>query len=447
MILTIFRPKRTKNGKTHISRSYRGRYRIEKGGNIEDVPLNTTDKRVAQQRLEQIVKEKQMESVGLLAPQTQRAAGQIPLETHLQDLASDLEAVGRDSQYVFDLKSRVTRVLDECGWKYFKDVSSDSFVKWRAKQALAPKTINEYLASVRTLFNWMKKHERIERNPLLPVQKVESNGKQTRPRRAYTHEEIIRLLGVAGPRKVVYLTAVHTGLRHKELKQLEVDDLHLDAKQPFVNVRASTTKNHQMALIALHPDVVMELQKLPLVPGRKVFATVPKIDTVKRDLERAGIPRIDAKGRRVDFHALRHTLGTNLALAGTAPRVAMEAMRHSDIRLTTKTYTDTGLLPVSDAVTRLPSFLSSPAGDEQNDSQGDSQNSQIDSQKMVRQGQCLSVPVKELKAGADFQSVEHQEDSQLVSALVTTCPDNGKWSGRQDSNLRPPGPKPGALPS
>jgi hypothetical protein len=34
----------------------------------------------------------------------------------------------------------------------------------------------------------------------------------------------------------------------------------------------------------------------------------------------------------------------------------MEAMRHSDIRLTTKTYTDTGLLPVSDAVVKLLSF-------------------------------------------------------------------------------------------
>jgi len=443
MILTIFRPKRTKNGKIHIARSYRGRYRINKGDNLEDIPLHTTDKRIAQQRLEQIVKEKQMEDVGLLAPQAQRTAAQISLENHLQDFVSDLETIGRDPQYVSDLKSRVTRILDECGWKYLKDVSSDSFVKWRAKQSLAPKTINEYLASVRTLFNWMQKHERMERNPLLNIQKVQTNGEQVRPRRAYTREEIIRLLDVAGPRKVVYLTAVHTGLRHKELKKLGVDDLHLDAEQPFVNVRASTTKNHKTAIIALHPDVVTELRKLPLVPGGKVFATVPKIDTLKRDLERAGIPRIDARGKRVDFHSLRHTLGTNLALAGTAPRVAMEAMRHSDMRLTTKTYTDTNLLPVSDAVLKLPSFLNSP----EKDSQGDSQNSQIDSQKMVRQGQCLSVPVKKLKIIDDFQHVENQDDSQLASALVTTCPDNGKWSGRQDSNLRPPGPKPGALPS
>ena len=94
--------------------------------------------------------------------------------------------------------------------------------------------------------------------------------------------------------------------------------------------------------------------------GPKVFAHgLPKMETFKRDLRRAGIEFIDAKGRRADFHSLRHTLGTNLALAGTAPRVAMEAMRHSDIRLTTKTYTDTGLLPVSDAVAKLPSFTPS----------------------------------------------------------------------------------------
>ena len=70
----------------------------------------------------------------------------------------------------------------------------------------------------------------------------------------------------------------------------------------------------------------------------------------------------------MDFHALRHTLGTNLALAGTAPRVAMEAMRHSDMRLTTKTYTDTGMLPVSDAVTKLPAFLPPAAEGSEKDS-------------------------------------------------------------------------------
>jgi hypothetical protein len=74
------------------------------------------------------------------------------------------------------------------------------------------------------------------------------------------------------------------------------------------------------------------------------------------DLKRANVAYINSKGQRVDFHSLRYTLATNLALAGTPPRAAMEIMRHSDMRLTTKTYTDAGLLAVWDKVANLPSF-------------------------------------------------------------------------------------------
>ena len=108
----------------------------------------------------------------------------------------------------------------------------------------------------------MEKHERIERNPLCHVQKVQSNGKQTRLRRAFTREEFQRLLAVSQARKPVYLTTVFTGLRRSELAALEWDDVHLNAAQPFLNVRASTTKNHKQAVIGLHEDVVTELWKL-----------------------------------------------------------------------------------------------------------------------------------------------------------------------------------------
>ena len=436
MILTVFRPKRIKNGKACVARSYRGRYRLEEEDNINDIPLYTTDKRVARERLEKIVREKQLESVGILPPQAIRTASQTPLDKHLADFVADLQAIGRDEQYIFDLQHRVTRLIRECHWEHIKDVSSDSYLAWRARQHLAPKTLNEYLASARSLLNWMEKHERIDRNPLLRVGKVQTNGKQTRPRRAFTHDEIARLLAVAGPRKVIYLTAVHTGLRRKELKLMEPDDLHLDADQPFVNVRPSTTKNHKQAVIALHADVVEELRKLPLLPG-KVFAHgLPKMETFKRDLRRAGIEFIDAKGRRADFHSLRHTLGTNLALAGTAPRVAMEAMRHSDIRLTTKTYTDTGLLPVSDAVVKLPSFTRPQVKD-----------SQRDSQSLPRASQALSIPVIKMTNGKELKGTDEHRFTSFLSTPVTTGQEKGKWSGRQDLNLRPRGPKPRALPS
>jgi hypothetical protein len=46
-----------------------------------------------------------------------------------------------------------------------------------------------------------------------------------------------------------------------------------------------------------------------------------------------------------------------LTLNGTSPRVAMELMRHSDMKLTMKTCTDAGKLLTRSAIEKLPSLL------------------------------------------------------------------------------------------
>jgi integrase len=58
--------------------------------------------------------------------------------------------------------------------------------------------------------------------------------------------------------------------------------------------------------------------------------------------------------RSKPLHALRKTFGTALVLNGEQPRVVMEAMRHSDLKLTMRLYTDAGQLPVGAALARLP---------------------------------------------------------------------------------------------
>ena len=83
---------------------------------------------------------------------------------------------------------------------------------------------------------------------------------------------------------------------------------------------------------------------------------MPKVSTLRRDLSRAGIVFVNATGQRIDLHALRKTFGTALVLSGALPRVVMEAMRHSDLKLTMKTYMDAQQLtgPVEAAVKLLP---------------------------------------------------------------------------------------------
>ncbi len=62
-------------------------------------------------------------------------------------------------------------------------------------------------------------------------------------------------------------------------------------------------------------------------------------ELLRRDLNAAGIKPEDERGHRLDFHGLRHTFVTNLALAGVSPKDAQTLARHSTITLTLETYT------------------------------------------------------------------------------------------------------------
>ncbi len=427
MISLVYRRKRKTEGKTETARLYRGRYRLDGEAKITDVPLHTTDKRVAQQTLEKIVQQRQLENAGFIPPESMRNAQHTSLLNHLKDYLADLTATGRDREYIYIVEKQVQKLLEECKWTFLTDINSDSFLRWRSRQKKAPKTLNEYLASVSSLLNWMERRERIERNPLKHVQKVQTNGRQVRLRRAFTDDEMGRLLEVAGPRRIVYLMAVYTGLRRGELAKLQRTDLHLDAEQPFLSVRASTTKNHKQANIAIHPDLMDGLQsvvaELPVKENRLLVHLMPSMITFKADLKAANIEFLDGQGRRADFHSLRHTLGTNLARAGTSPRIAMEIMRHSDIKLTTKTYTDAGLLPVSDAITSLPSL---GAKRDLGEESGLKTRTQIGTQTMVRRGPDGSGPDRKTAKNDELEVVANKALTTEMSGPVRTGPETAQ---------------------
>jgi len=142
------------------------------------------------------------------------------------------------------------------------------------------------------------------------------------------------------------------------LQQVVWGDLHLDHERPHVIVRASTTKNRKDALLPLHPQLLAELKAIQTNETKAedfVFSQHGHPDRrIQIDLAAAGIPKIDAMGRKLDFHALRYTFATKLASSGVSQRLAQELMRHSDPRLTANIYTDVTQLPTSAAVNGLP---------------------------------------------------------------------------------------------
>ena len=426
MIAYIYRPKRWRNGKRTTSRLYSAKIRVGGEQRISQVSLHVSDKQVAQEKLRQLVQDREKELQGLLPPKTMRDASQVPLSKHLEDFIGDLRALGRNHQYIAEFENRLLLLMEQCRWRSPVDVTADSFVSWRSQQEKAAKTMNEYLASAKGFLNWMLKQGRIATNPLAAVQKIETRGKEVRARRAYSDAELHALLKVAGKRRIVYLTAALTGIRHGELKALRWNDVNFNAEKPSVTVRASISKNHKLACLPLHPHLVTELLRFRPVkakPDDLVFAgLMPHSTTFKAHLKAAGIPKTDSQGRVVDFHSLRHTFCTNLHRAGVPQREAMELMRHNDPRLTANTYADASLFSLRAAVEKLS--FSSMIDD-----------AQRDAQSLGVEGLLPSLPVTTDKGSASDETIVDTGRKSLHGVLCHEGAKTQEWCPRQDLNL------------
>ncbi len=250
------------------------------------------------------------------------------------------------------------RPLAEFGRETIKkatEAASTPEKRRRATWTRKPLTFDELTSAVE------RAHERLQDNP----------------------EFIARQEQLGIERALAYKLAVTTGLRRGELASLTVGQLEIDSDFPHVRLKAADEKNRQGNSIPLRRDVADELRKWvanlqtvssndrregiiamrgvrkpETLPASTRLLNVPKAfcKILDRDLQAAGIPKCDDRGRTIDVHALRHTFGTNLSKAGVSPRVAQAAMRHSSIDMTMNVYTDPRLLDVQGAIESLPTM-------------------------------------------------------------------------------------------
>jgi integrase len=111
-------------------------------------------------------------------------------------------------------------------------------------------------------------------------------------------------------------------------------------------------KNKKDARFPLRPEVVEALRSMGTVdvsPFHFIFnGQVPRVKALRKDLSRAGFVFIDGSERRMDFHALRMTFGTLLAVNHEDLTDAVHLLRHSDPKLTMKVYTDASQLSLNE---------------------------------------------------------------------------------------------------
>jgi integrase len=282
-----------------------------------------------------------------------------PLLSHLEDFRAGLAADGRNDDYVRQAHRHIGDILNGCHFRMWSDIDGNKvktyLAKSRGPDGYGQRTYNYYLRSFKMFCAWLIREDRVAGSDPMKGHSLIKVTEPRKKRRALTMDEMLRLLQTteAAPKRynmtgheraLVYRLALQAGLRAGEIKSLVKLSFDFDAKPATVHVEPSDTKGKSPADMVLWGETAEAIREFlgDKKPTDKAFAMPHKANAavmIRKDLRDAGIEYTDEAGRDADFHALRHTFITNLALAGTHPAVAQKLARHSSIELTMKYYT------------------------------------------------------------------------------------------------------------
>ena len=334
---------------------------------------------------------------GILAASSVAAAK--PLADHLADFEQSLLDKGNTPRHAAVTAARVRRVFGGCGFKFWPDLSASRVQAHLAERrkptqnskGISAASFNYYLQSCNHFCRWMIKDRRAHENPLGHLDNLNTKTDRRHDRRALAVDELRQLLTTtdAGPerfgmtgqeRAMLYRLAVETGLRVAELRSLMAGSFALDGTDTTVTIAAAYAKNRRQDTLPLRGQTADALRvflsgKMPAavafnMPRRESIIAMLRADLADgrqawleafqtpQDREQASegafLSPVDAAGRYVDFHALRHTFISNLAAGGVHPKTAQQLARHSTITLTMDRYTHVRAADCADALDVLP---------------------------------------------------------------------------------------------
>jgi integrase len=352
---------------------------------LRTVTTRCKDKDNAKRFLDNLEKQRERVDVGVISKEEARRVDTVKttsIEAHIADYVATLTGSESHRQHT---ESYLENLKSELGWSTLADLQRDGLELWLAdqfnKKERSARSCNGYRIAASGFCTWLVGAKRLASNPFSGLPKFDEEAGAVRPRRAFTADELYRLMDAArraparpglktrgksdrpaerfsgADRADLYAFLAGTGLRIDEARQLRVSDLVLDSDLPGIDLRAGTTKNSEKGFIPLRGDLVGIVRRH--VEGRRPGDPMFDIpaDLIKRfhgDCKRGKIARLDDRGQRVDLHSLRKSFGTFLALAGVPLTVTQRLMRHSDPKLTSNIYTDLNKLDLHGAVSAMP---------------------------------------------------------------------------------------------
>lgn len=341
----------------------------------------TTDKQTASQILARWETEAAKRRSGLIDAGEERLSsqGSRPIEEHLNEFTDKLTSAGKSAVHIKRTRQHIETIIEFAAFRTLADIQPEGVESYvadlKTTHNRSARTCQAHIQSIKSFTRWAKRTGRIASNPLDIVDRPNPDRDRRLERRALSVEEwqLLKSATENGPvrmgmapleRALLYEVALQTGLRAKELRQLTRGRLHLGSEPPFILAPAATTKGGELARQYVTVDLGDRLSDFVArkTPGAPVFAMTEgrrTADMIREDLAVARaawiqeaetdaereqressdfLAAIDGNGARFDFHALRHSCGTWLALAGVHPKAIQSVMRHSTITLTLDRY-------------------------------------------------------------------------------------------------------------
>ena len=296
-----------------------------------------------------------------------------PLDDHFTEYRASLIAKGATEKHANLASYRARRVASVAEIDRLADLDPERVqeaLKALCDEGLSLQTVNHHRTAIRAFSKWCWKSGRTRTDSLAGVTGFNAKEDRRHDRRTLGVDELRVLIEVAhsgppwrkmtGPtRALCYRLAVGTGLRYSEIESITRESFDWTANPATVMVAAGYTKNGEPATLPLPSDLALDLHTYvaSLPPGRPIFPLAPDCGAkmLRPDLERAGIPYVDAGGLVFDFHALRCQCATLADQAGVTPRVVQRLMRHSTLELTGR-YTRPRAVDIEKAAESLPSL-------------------------------------------------------------------------------------------
>ncbi len=389
-------------------------------GKRREKSSGTSDKRLAERIAAGWTNREIERKQGLVDPLAERLASHRarPLSEHFDDYRDYLESLQRDARHVEGTIRYLCKVADALEWRTLASIDAHALTAHLSEQAekrgTGARTFNAAATAWRAFGRWCVRSNRLAANPLATIGARNTEGDRRRVRRDLATDELARIIEVAtrspsvtfakqvrndrGERHSIqtrmhapdrawaYRIAAATGFRAGEVASLKPESFDLHGDSPSVIVEAGYSKRKRRDIQPIHPDLANLLRAwlqgksrgervCPLPDGKAGVLLQADMDTARAEwIDEAQTPaeraerqasdylrHTDAAGRVVDFHALRVYFISRVVEAGANVKEAMELARHSDPKLTLKTYARVGMHDLARVLDAMPRPDTKPA--------------------------------------------------------------------------------------